>query len=59
MIPHLTVADDDASGWDEIEAAIRPSLPIDVLASEAWLMERGEDGVWALRERFPLAGSGV
>lgn len=54
LVPHLTVAIAAAEVVAPIEAELRPLLPVEARVTEAWLMERAEDGRWRLRERLPL-----
>lgn len=57
VIPHLTVAQvADHAVLDGVEAAIVPGLPIEVAASEVWLMLQGEDSRWRAGHRFRLGG---
>jgi hypothetical protein len=53
IVPHLTVA---IAGAPEIEGQLRSGLPVDAIASEVLLMEQDVDGLWSVRERFPLGG---
>jgi 2'-5' RNA ligase len=54
LVPHLTVAIADAATLATIEAELRSAAPIEARVEEAWLMERGDDERWRLRQRFPL-----
>lgn len=55
IVPHLSVADrQDALLLGEIEAEIGKGLPIEAVAREVELVERGPAG-WARREVFRLA----
>lgn len=49
LVPHLTVA---MRGSAAIEQVLREALPVAAVASEALLMEEGEDAMWRVRERF-------
>jgi 2'-5' RNA ligase len=56
VVPHCTVVHtDDATVIGEAEAALRPHLPLEALATEAWLVELVSD-VWSVRARFPFRG---
>ncbi|MFV2063658.1 MAG: 2'-5' RNA ligase family protein [Chloroflexota bacterium] len=58
--PHLTLGVSDAHDR-LVEAArhVEPSLPIDCLAEEVWLMTGSSaPGSWAIKARFTLAGPG-
>src|SRR5919197_629007 len=52
VIPHLTVAGAEERVLDEIAKALEPELPIEARASEALLLEEGEDGFWRKRRRL-------
>ncbi len=54
LVPHLTVAIAGADLLAPIEVELGPLLPVAARVTEAWLMQRGNDGRWALRERLPL-----
>lgn len=56
LVPHLSVAHASADPPDELEAVLNSALPIACVADEAWLMEKPQDGRWALRERFAFGG---
>jgi 2'-5' RNA ligase len=58
VIPHLTVAEGGAELQDEVEAALRPHLPIAARADEVTLIVEDESGRWRTGERFPLGGRG-
>lgn len=54
FVAHCTVVDDqDAAVLDAAEAAVRPHLPINAVAIEAWLVELVADG-WSVRARLPF-----
>lgn len=56
VIPHCTVASSgDGAVLAAAEEALRPHLPLDALASEAWLVELTPAG-WAVRARLPFRG---
>jgi 2'-5' RNA ligase len=56
VVPHCTVVQtDDAAVADEAEEALRPLLPLDGLATEAWLVELVKEG-WSVRARLPFRG---
>jgi 2'-5' RNA ligase len=56
VVPHCTVVQtEDAAVLDEAEAALRPRLPLEALATEAWLAELVDEG-WSVRARLPLRG---
>jgi 2'-5' RNA ligase len=57
VIPHLTVAGAEDRVLDEIAKALEPELPIEARASEAVLLEEGEDGFWRERRRLPFAAA--
>lgn len=55
VVPHLTVAQtEETAVLDEVEAALKPGLPIWCHATEAWLMVEGEHGRWRTSHRFRL-----
>ncbi len=57
VLPHLTVAygcddpDEERRRFDEVEAAIGPSLPLTCVGSEAWFLEK-VDQHWIVRHRL-------
>ena len=52
-VPHLTVAHlDDSARIDEIERVIAPALPVDTIASSAWLLVQDHGGRWWVRARL-------
>jgi len=54
IVPHLTIGSklqNLESVKSEISQDIVSKLPIDAIATEAWLME-SKDGEWSLREKF-------
>jgi 2'-5' RNA ligase len=54
VIPHLTVADHaDQATLDAAEAAVGSGLPLDAVASEAWLMIERDEG-WETHTRYPF-----
>lgn len=58
VIPHLTIAQHGPKDiLSRIAADLSEHLPIDVVASEAWVMVGHNETGWVLRERFPFAGS--
>jgi 2'-5' RNA ligase len=58
VIPHLTVAYGDDSLLAEVEADVRPKLPITTAVHEAVLLvEVVPDVRWETRVRFPLQAS--
>ncbi|HEY3961640.1 MAG TPA: 2'-5' RNA ligase family protein [Gaiellaceae bacterium] len=56
LIPHLTVASAAASLFDEVEADVRPHLPIKARVQEAVLLEEVEPDWerWQIRARLSL-----
>ena len=54
VIPHLTVAEGGAELQDEVEAALKPFLPVAAQASEVAMLVEDESGQWHPGERFPL-----
>lgn len=56
LVPHLTVAYGDAAFLDEVDADVRPKLPILARVREAVLLEEVEPdwGRWVVRARLPL-----
>jgi hypothetical protein len=54
LVPHLTVAIARAATLAPIEAELSSAAPLDARVTEAWLMQRGENGRWRLRERLAL-----
>jgi 2'-5' RNA ligase len=52
IVPPLTVARDDVR-FDEVEAALKPSLPLRVRVERAWLMADGAGG-WRRHTAFPF-----
>jgi hypothetical protein len=57
VIPHLTVAHADHEVLDGIAETLAPQLPIEARASEASLLEEGEDGFWQRRRKFLLGAA--
>lgn len=58
VIPHLTIAQHGPKDiLSRIAADVAEHLPIDLVASEAWVMVGHNETGWVLRERFPFAGS--
>lgn len=57
VIPHLTVASAENPVLDEIAAALEPALPIKGYATEALLLEEGEDGLWREHSRLPFGAA--
>ena len=57
VIPHLTVAQADHRVLDEIAETLEPQLPVEARASDASLLEEGEDGFWRRRRTFLLGRS--
>jgi 2'-5' RNA ligase len=57
VIPHLTVASADDPVLESITAALERKLPIHARATEALLLEEGEDGFWRPRLAFRLGAS--
>ena len=56
VIPHLTVAEGGPELQDEVDAALRPSLPIEAEAREVTLIVEDASGHWHAGEQFPLEG---
>jgi 2'-5' RNA ligase len=58
VIPHLTVAYGDDALLGEVEADVKPKLPIEAHVTEAVLLEELEPnwGRWGERARFAFAG---
>lgn len=54
VIPHLTVAEGWVDLQDQVEAALKPHLPIAAKAREVTLIVEDETGHWQTGERFPL-----
>jgi 2'-5' RNA ligase len=54
LVPHLTVAIAGAETLAPIEAELSSAPPLDARVTEAWLMQRGENGRWRLLERLAL-----
>jgi 2'-5' RNA ligase len=54
IIPHLTVGVGDAALQDEIEAALRPQLPIDAEARHVTLLVEDDLGRWRVLDEFLL-----
>jgi 2'-5' RNA ligase len=54
VVPHLTIADDDAARMDLNEAEAAQSLPFRRRVTHAALIVEGADGRWRTRRRFPL-----
>jgi 2'-5' RNA ligase len=55
FVPHCTVVDvQESPVLDAAEAAVRPHLPIEAIALEAWLVELVAEG-WSVRSRLPFA----
>ena len=54
LVPHCTVAvSGERNVLEAAEAALRPHLPLEALALEAWLVELVADG-WSVRARLPF-----
>ena len=54
IVPHCTfVGGQDPKVLDEAEATVRPQLPIEAVAIEAWLVEYVAEG-WSVRARLPF-----
>ena len=59
IVPHLTVAiGNDQSLLDDVERQVEGALPIDAHAERVEVVERGEDGTWGTRTKFPLRAGG-
>jgi hypothetical protein len=56
VIPHLTLADDDATRMDSNVAEASRHLPFRRRVSDAALLVESADGRWRTRRRFPLGG---
>jgi len=54
IVPHLTVAEADVHVLDGIAETLELELPIETRATEALLLEEGEDGFWRERCRLPF-----
>lgn len=60
--PHLTVAYGDpdpalqAARFAALAADLAPHLPLEVRATEVWLLQK-HDGTWQIRTRLPWGGS--
>lgn len=54
VIPHLTLADDDAARMDPNEAEAARYLPFRRRVSHTTLIVEGADGRWRTRRRVPL-----
>jgi 2'-5' RNA ligase len=57
IVPHLTVAQADDGVLDGIADALEPELPIESRATEALLLEEGEDGLWRTRRKLLLGAA--
>jgi 2'-5' RNA ligase len=57
IVPHLTVAQADDGLLDEIADVLEPELPIESRATEALLLEEGEDGFWRGRSKLLLGAT--
>jgi 2'-5' RNA ligase len=57
IVPHLTVAEADDGVLDGIADTLDPELPIEAQATEALLLDEGEDGFWRERCRLPLGAA--
>jgi 2'-5' RNA ligase len=56
VIPHLTVAYGDDALLAEVEADVRPNLPVDCRVTNTVLLEEVKPNLrWRERARFPLA----
>ncbi|HEX6489778.1 MAG TPA: 2'-5' RNA ligase family protein [Gaiellaceae bacterium] len=53
LVPHLTVAEDDAAPLTKIRDDIAPVLPIAARAERALVMRHGADG-WRIKSRIGL-----
>ena len=56
VIPHVTLADDDATRMDSNVAEASRYLPFRRRVSDAALLVEGADGRWRTRRRFPVGG---
>lgn len=56
IVPHLTVALAEGAPVDALVPELHAGLPITTRAEEVCLMVGREEGIWEVRERFPLAG---
>jgi 2'-5' RNA ligase len=54
VIPHVTLADDDAARMDRNEAEARANLPFRRRVGGATLIVEGADGRWRTLRRLPL-----
>src|SRR5829696_6147257 len=54
VIPHVTVATDDAARYDELQPKLASLLPFRRRVTRATLIVEGEDGRWRTRCRFAL-----
>lgn len=54
VIPHVTLADDDAARMDANEAEAAGHLPFRRRVRDIALIVEGADGRWRTRRRFPL-----
>ena len=52
--PHLTIASDDPTHFDDVESASADHLPFRRLVKEATLIVEGPQGRWRTEHRFPL-----
>ncbi|MBI3589047.1 MAG: hypothetical protein HY093_01355 [Candidatus Liptonbacteria bacterium] len=55
--PHSTLANNlEVEIFEKLQkdivADVAPKLPIEAVATKAWLMEKGEDGYWRTRSKF-------
>jgi 2'-5' RNA ligase len=55
VIPHLTVAMSDGASVEALVPELAAGLPIATRAEEVCLMVGREEGIWEVRDRFPLA----
>jgi 2'-5' RNA ligase len=58
VIPHVTIADDDATRMDLNEREVARHLPFRRRVTHAALIAERADGRWRTRRRFPLEGAG-
>ena len=52
--PHLTVVDGHPGVMDEVEAALRPALPISCHVSEAWIITSDDTWRWSKLRRVAI-----
>jgi hypothetical protein len=56
VVPHLTIADDEATRMDSNAAEAARCLPFRRRVTHAALIVEGADGRWRTRRRLPLGG---